>query len=112
MTEPDQGEATAEVVIAGEATGDGNVALHADLVGDWRHGTVTVKPVRDRSGGPSLIDVRLTDGLLRNVNLERTRFTEAVLEDADIWAWGPNLSPPIDGLRINGIEIAPLFEAE
>ncbi len=69
-------------------------------------------PLPTASRGPTITDVRLTDGVLRNVNLERARFTETVLEGADIWAWGPDLTPPIDGLRINGVEIAPLVEAE
>jgi hypothetical protein len=114
MADPNETTATGsvEAVIPGEANYDGNVALHADLIGDWRRGTITVQRHDDGTRGPSLVDIRLTDGLLRNVNLERTRFAEVILENADIWAWGPNLTPPIDGLRINGIEIAPLVEAE
>jgi DinB superfamily len=100
-----------EMAFSGEVSEDGNVVLQADLVGDPETGVVRARAT-DGTRGPTITDVRLTDGVLRNVNLERTRFAEAVLEGADIWAWGPDLTPPIDGLRINGVEISPLLEAE
>jgi hypothetical protein len=102
-----------EMALPGEAAADWNVALAADLIGDVEAGVVRVRAHGpDTARGPHLTDVRLTDGVLRNVNLHGARFTESVLEDVDIWAWGPDLTPPLEGLRINGIDIAPLVEAE
>ncbi len=102
---------TDEVAFPGEVSEDWNVVLGADLVGDPEAGVVRAK-ANDGTRAPTITDVRLTGGVLRNVNLEGARFAEAVLEGADIWAWGPDLTPSIDGLRINGVEIAPLLEAE
>jgi hypothetical protein len=55
--------------------------------------------------GARFKDVDLGGARFRNVNLEGVKMVDAMLVDAD-------LSGLIDGLKINGIEVAPLVEAE
>jgi hypothetical protein len=60
--------------------------------------------------GPSLVGARVedadfTDARLHAPMFERTRITDGWFRDADI-------SADIKGLRLNGVEVAPLIEAE
>ena len=65
--------------------------------------------VRDVAGedwsGASFRNVDLTAARFRNVDLRGVKMVDAMLVDAD-------LSGLIDGLKINGIEVAPLVKAE
>ncbi len=55
--------------------------------------------------GMRVDDVDLTGARLHSPNLEGLRITDGYLRNADI-------SGDIDGLRVNGVEVAPLVEAE
>ncbi len=55
--------------------------------------------------GERLDDVDFSGARLHSPNLEGTRITDGWLHDADISGY-------IDGLRVNGVEVAPLVEAE
>ncbi len=98
----------------GQAAEGWYVELRADLVGDVEHGVVTAQahPAEDPPRGPLVDRVGLSGALLREVDLRRARVVDSVLDDLDIWVWGRDLSPSVDGLRINGVEIAPLVAAE
>ncbi|MEY2571082.1 MAG: hypothetical protein QOE63_1432 [Acidimicrobiaceae bacterium] len=52
-----------------------------------------------------LADADLSGAVFRNVNLRGAKMVDVVLTNAD-------LSGLIDGLRVNGVEVAPLVEAE
>ncbi len=56
-------------------------------------------------GGARFTNVDLGGARFRNVNLQGVKMVDAMLVDAD-------LSGLIDGLKINGIEVAPLVKAE
>jgi hypothetical protein len=65
------------------------------------------------TGEPSRFrDVRFEGASFHNVDFTGATFSDSRVTDLDIWCWGRNLSTPIDGLRINGVEIRPLVEAE
>src|SRR5438270_12983789 len=55
--------------------------------------------------GERLDDANFSGARLHSANLEGTRITDGWLYDADISGY-------IDGLRVNGVEVAPLVEAE
>ncbi len=55
--------------------------------------------------GERLDDADFSEARLHSVNFERTRITDGWLRDADI-------SADIEGLRLNGVDVAPLVEAE
>jgi hypothetical protein len=55
--------------------------------------------------GARFTDVDLSGAVFRDVNLARATIVDALLLDADV-------SGMIQGLRINGVEVAPLIEAE
>jgi hypothetical protein len=100
-----------EVQLPGEVEDDEYVRFDADLVGDAEAGVVHLR--RGTGDGPVLQDLVLRDGGLRNVVLGGFRFNGVYLDGGlDWWAWGPDLTPWLEGLTINGIEIAPLLEAE
>jgi hypothetical protein len=100
-----------EIQLPGEVEGDEYVVLHADLVGDPDEGVVHVR--RGGDDGPLLSDLVLRNGQVRNVWLEDVRFNGVYLDGkVDWWAWGRDLTPWLEGLTINGVEIAPLLDAE
>src|SRR5947209_19714777 len=55
--------------------------------------------------GERLDDADFSHARLHSTNLEGTRITDGWLRNADISGY-------IDGLRVNGVEVAPLVEAE
>src|ERR1700686_5376097 len=55
--------------------------------------------------GERLDDADFSGARLHSPNFERTRITDGWLRNADISGY-------IDGLRVNGVEVAPLVEAE
>ena len=66
--------------------------------------------MRELDGTDELKDARihrsdLSGALLRSVNFSNVTITESLLYDTDI-------SGDVSGLRINGVEVAPLIEAE
>ena len=104
-------ENAAETRFAARSTWDGNVAVSLEVRGDPEREVVVVSAAP--AGEPSRFrDVRFEGATFHNVNLTGAKFSEAVVQDIDIWSWGRNLTSPIDGLRINGVEIGPLLEAE
>lgn len=96
--------------LAGQSTWDGTVAVALEVRGDPNRDRVSI--VALEPDAPSrFVDLRLEGATFHNVTLAGAQFSETVLEDVDLWAWGRNLTAPI-GLRINGVEVAPLVDAE
>lgn len=93
-----------------KSTWEGNVAVDLEVVGDPARDRVTITP-REAGEGSRFVDVGFEGATFHNVNLSGARFSETALHDVELWAWGRNLTAPI-GLRINGVEVAPLVDAE
>lgn len=96
--------------VPGRSTWDGNVGVAVEMRGDPSRDCVTIAAL-ERDAPSRFVDVRFEGATFHNVNLSGARFSDTVLQDVDLWAWGRNLTVPI-GLRVNGVEVAPLVEAE
>jgi len=71
------------------------------------------RPWRCRVGyekGPSLPGTRIEDADFSGARLHAPNFEGARITDA--WLYGADVSGNIDGLRLNGVEVAPLVTAE
>src|SRR3954452_1041036 len=55
--------------------------------------------------GAEFVDIDMSGSLFREVDLSGARMRGVLL-------WGADLDGAIEGLRINGVEVAPLVEAE
>jgi len=60
--------------------------------------------------GPSLSGARIEDADFSNARLHAANFEGAKLTDA--WFYGADISGDLEGLRLNGVEVAPLVAAE
>src|SRR3954463_15619671 len=60
--------------------------------------------------GPSLPGARITDADFSRARLHAPNFEGARITDA--WFYGADISGDVEGLRLNGIEVAPLVTAE
>jgi len=60
--------------------------------------------------GPSLPGARIEDADFSNARLHAPNFEGAKITDA--WFYGADISGDIEGLRLNGVEVAPLVQAE
>ncbi len=60
--------------------------------------------------GPSLAGARIEDADFSGARLHAPNFEGAKITDA--WFLGADISGDLEGLRLNGIEVAPLVTAE
>jgi uncharacterized protein YjbI with pentapeptide repeats len=60
--------------------------------------------------GPSLPGARLEDANFSGARLHAPNFEGAKITDA--WFYGADMSGDLEGLRLNGVEVAPLVAAE
>jgi len=60
--------------------------------------------------GPSLPGARIEDADFSNARLHAPNFEGARITDA--WFYGADISGDLEGLTLNGVEVAPLVEAE
>jgi len=60
--------------------------------------------------GPSLPGARIEDADFSGARLHAPNFAGAKITDA--WFDGADISGDLEGLRLNGVEVAPLVEAE
>jgi hypothetical protein len=60
--------------------------------------------------GPSLAGARIEDADFSNARLHAPNFEGAKLTDG--WFYGADISGDLEGLRLNGVEVAPLVMAE
>src|SRR3954454_19690169 len=60
--------------------------------------------------GPSLPGARITDADFSRARLHAPNFEGARITDA--WFYGADISGDLEGLRLNGVEVAPLVTAE
>ena len=60
--------------------------------------------------GPSLPGARLEDADFSNARLHAPNFEGAKITDA--WFYGADISGDLEGLRLNGVEVGPLVQAE
>jgi hypothetical protein len=60
--------------------------------------------------GPSLSGARIEDADFSNARLHAPNFEGAKITDA--WFYGADISGDLEGLRLNGVEVAPLVAAE
>src|SRR5436190_7605657 len=60
--------------------------------------------------GPSLSGARIEDADFENARLHAPNFEGAKITDA--WFNGADISGDLEGLRLNGVEVAPLVMAE
>lgn len=60
--------------------------------------------------GPSLPGARIEDADFANARLHAPNFEGAKITDA--WFYGADISGDIEGLTLNGVEVAPLVQAE
>ena len=60
--------------------------------------------------GPSLSGARIEDADFSNARLHAPNFEGAKITDA--WFYGADISGDLEGLRLNGVEVAPLVTAE
>src|SRR3954466_1844990 len=60
--------------------------------------------------GPSLSGARIEDAGLENARLHSPNCEGAKITDA--WFYGADISGDLEGLRLNGVEVAPLVTAE
>jgi hypothetical protein len=103
-------EETKRMELPGRSTWDGNVGVGIEIRGDPNRDRVSITAL-EHDEPSRIIDVRLEGATFHNVNLSGAQFSETVLGDVELWAWGRNLTAPI-GLRINGVDVAPLVDAE
>ena len=60
--------------------------------------------------GPSLPGARIEDADFSNARLHAPNFEGAKITDA--WFYGADISGDLEGLRLNGVEVGPLVQAE
>ncbi len=60
--------------------------------------------------GPSLSGARIEDADFSGARLHAPNFEGAKITDA--WFYGADISGDLEGLRLNGVEVAPLVAAE
>jgi uncharacterized protein YjbI with pentapeptide repeats len=60
--------------------------------------------------GPSLSGARVEDADFTGARMHAPNFEGVKMTDA--WFYGADISGDLEGLRLNGVEVAPLVEAE
>src|SRR5688572_18347164 len=95
--------------LPGQSSWDGTVEVAFEMRGDPSRDSVSIGAL-EHEGPSRFVNIRLEGATFHNVYLSGAQFSETVVQDVDLWAWGRNLTASI-GLRVNGVEVAPLVDA-